>query len=88
MPTDNSKPLEKELAFFEIKKAELLQNYAGKFALIQGEEFIDAFDTAENAYNAGVEKFGKNPFLIKRITDEPEVYRNQALSLGLIHARI
>ena len=81
-------PLEKELALFEAKKAELLQNYSGKFALIHEDQFIDAFDTAENAYEAGVSKFGKSPFLIKKISQEPEVYRNQALALGLMNARI
>jgi hypothetical protein len=81
-------PLERELALFESKKAELLQNYAGKFALIHEDEFIGAFDTAENAYESGVAKFGKSPFLVRKISQEPEVYRNQALALGLINARI
>ena len=81
-------PLEKELALFESKKAELLQTHAGKFALIHEDQFVGAFDTPENAYEAGVEKFGKSPFLVKKITPDPEVYRNQALMLGLMNARI
>jgi hypothetical protein len=81
-------PLETELAFFEKAKDELLKNHTGKFALIRGEEFIGAFDTAENAYDAGVAKFGKESFLVKMIAQEPEVYRNQALVLGLMNARI
>ena len=43
---------------------------------------------AENAYGEGVRLFGRKPFLIKKVTDQPEVYRNQALSLGLINARL
>jgi hypothetical protein len=58
------------------------------FALIHGEEFLGAFDTPENAYDKGVEKFGKSPFLVRRISPEPEVYRNQAFMLGLMNARI
>lgn len=81
-------PLEKELALFEAKKAELLQTHQGKFALIHGDEFVDAFDSAENAYDVGVQKFGKEPFLVKKISPELEVYRNQALTLGLMNARI
>jgi hypothetical protein len=81
-------PLEKEIETFNKRKEELLKTYKDKFALIYGEEFIDCFDTAENAYEAGVQKFGKSPFLVKRISEEPEVYRNQALMLGLINARI
>lgn len=79
-------PLETELAAYDRMKAELLKSHSGKFALIHGEEFCGAFDTAENAYAEGVRRFGRDPFLIKRVTEHEEVYRNQALSLGLIHA--
>lgn len=81
-------PLEKELAKFEAMKEGLLKSYRDKFALFQGEEFVGAYDTAENAYEAGVQKFGKSLFLVKRISEEPEVYRNQAFVLGLMNARI
>ena len=80
-------PLEKELAFFAKMKPELLKNYKDKFALIRGEEFIGAFDSAENAYNDGVKRFGRETFLVKKISEQDEVYRNQALALGLVHAR-
>jgi hypothetical protein len=81
-------PLEIELGVFTRMKPELLASYQGKFVLIHGEEFVGAFDTAENAYAAGVGRFGQEPFLVKKVTVQEEVYRNQALSLGLIHARI
>jgi hypothetical protein len=81
-------PLEKELAVYEKTKADLLKTYEGKFVVIHGEEFCGAFDTAENAYGEGVKRFGREPFLVKKVSVKEEVYRNQALSLGLIHARI
>ncbi len=81
-------PLEKELALFDKLKPELLQNHEGKFVLIHGDEFLGAFDTAENAYADGVKRFGRASFLVKKVTAKEEVYRNKALSLGLIHARI
>jgi len=81
-------PLETELALFEKLKPELLKNHEGKFALIHGSDFIGAFDTAENAYADGVKRWGRDSFLVKKIAAKEEVYRNQALSLGLIHARI
>jgi hypothetical protein len=80
--------LETELETFNRMKEDLLKNHAGKFSLIYKDDFIGAFDTAENAYDAGVEKFGREPFLVKRISSEPEVYRNQAFVLGLMNARI
>lgn len=80
--------LEQELQHFEKIKAELLKNHAGKFALIKGNEFVGAFDTPDNAFKEGVNRFGKEIFLIKRISQEEEVYRNQALFLGLLNAHI
>ena len=80
--------LELELTTFEQMKAELLKNYNGKFALVKGEKFLGAFDSASNAYQEGVKQFGREVFLVKRISETEEVYRNQALSLGLMHARL
>ncbi len=80
--------LEKELKHFEDIKPELLKSHSGKFALIHGEELVGTFDSADNAYSEGVKRFGKDPFLVKRISETEEVYRNQALQLGLMHARI
>lgn len=80
--------LEKELATFARLKADLLKTHEGKFALIHAEEFLGAFDSAENAYADGVKRFGKEPFLVKKVAAQEEVYRNQALHLGLMHARM
>jgi hypothetical protein len=80
--------LEKELALYEKMKADLLKNHEGKFVLIRGDEFLGAFDSAENAYGEGVKRFGRESFLVKKVTTQEEVYRNQALNLGLINARI
>jgi len=80
--------LEKELATYEKMKADLLKTYEGKFALIHGENFLGAYDTAENAYTEGVKRFGQESFLVKQIAKQDAVYRNQALSVGLLHARI
>ena len=79
-------PLEKELVYFDKIKDELLQKYEGKFALIHGEEFVGAFDSPDNAYQEGIKRFGKEPFLVKRVSQQEEVYRNQALALGIMNA--
>jgi len=80
--------LDKELALFETMKPELLKNHEGKFVLMHGNDLCGTYDTAENAYGEGIKRFGLEPFLIKRIAEKEEVYQNQALSLGLINARI
>jgi hypothetical protein len=80
--------LEQELATFEKLKAELLRAHAGKFALIKGDQFIGSFDTPANADQEGINRFGRETFLVKRISEEEEIYRNQALYSGLMNARI
>lgn len=80
--------LDAELKYFESIKADLLKNHSGKFALIKGDKFISAFDNADNAYSEGIKLFGKEIFLVKRISEKEETYRNQAFSLGLINAHI
>ncbi|HCU25968.1 MAG TPA: hypothetical protein DF383_13200 [Deltaproteobacteria bacterium] len=79
-------PLEIELAYYESKKTDFLKSYEGKYLLIKGKEFIGSYDTAETAFNAGVEKFGAEAFLVRRITQEPEIVKIPALTLGLLHA--
>jgi hypothetical protein len=68
-------PLEMELEAFSRMKQQLLAAHAGKFALIHEAEFLGAFDTAENAYGEGVAKFGRGPFLVKRIQEQDERFR-------------
>lgn len=88
LPAGAEMPLEKEIATYEKLKPELLKTHEGKFVLIHADEFCGAYDTTENAYAEGVKRFGQEPFLIKKVSPQEEVYRNQALSLGLIHAGI
>jgi hypothetical protein len=80
--------LEAELETYSAMKADLLSAHKGKFALIHGDDFLGAFDAAEDAYAQGVSKFGRSPFLVKRIAEEDETHRNFAYASGLMHARI
>jgi len=84
MPTES--PLEKEYAFYQRSKAELLKQAKGKFALIKDEKLVGVFDTDSDAYNAGLLKFGNVPFLIVRITDEEERGTIPILEFGLLNA--
>jgi len=75
-----------ELAAFAAKKQELLGVCLGKFAAFKGNEFLGVFDSYQSAFNAGVEKLGNVPFLIKHVTPEEPEASVPALCLGLIHA--
>jgi len=85
---DNENTLKLELEFFEKIRAKLLETNEGQFALIKGEEFIEAFTTEEQAYIAGVQKYGVDSFLIKKIRKEDMVHSIPALHAGLFNAHI
>lgn len=78
--------LEKELDFFESKRAEWVQHHEGKYALVKEHELADFFDSAEAAYSAGIAKWGNVPFLIKRVLKNDPVEHAPALAYGLLNA--
>lgn len=78
--------LERELKFYESKKAEWLQRCPGLFVVIKGEELLGTFRTFDEAFEAGLEKWGNQPFLIKQVEETEPTVQHPALSVGLLHA--
>lgn len=69
-----------ELAVYEANLPELLGS-EGKFVLISGEEIAGAFATYGEALDAGYEKYGLKPFLVKQIrAAEPIHYFSRDLN--------
>ncbi len=80
-------PFELEQKYYDEHREELLQHHEGKIALIVKEQLVGVFDRQEDAYEAGIAKFGNVPLFIKRVQrDEPRV-SIPAMTLGLIGAR-
>ncbi|PWU10669.1 MAG: hypothetical protein C5B50_24995 [Verrucomicrobia bacterium] len=77
---------QKELEAFDRKKQELLSVCEGKFAVFKGSDFLGVFDTPQTAYEAGINKWGNVPFLIKPVVKEEKPHQIPALFLGLLHA--
>jgi len=78
--------LERELEYFSAHRAELLETYEGLYVLIKQDEFIGAFTTEKQAYEAGLERFGNQTFLIKQVLrQEDETAHYPALVLGVLH---
>ena len=50
--------LEREIAAFEARKAELEQHHKGKWVVFRGDELVDAFDSFENAARDASRRFG------------------------------
>lgn len=64
--------LDKELATYSANLPSLLK-HQGKFVLVKGDAVIDTFDTYGDALKRGYEKFGLEPFLVKRIMPTEQV---------------
>ncbi len=62
-----AEPLAQEIATYDREHERLEQEHAGKFVLIHGEEVISTYDTFEAAADEGLERFGDDPFLIRRV---------------------
>jgi len=64
--------LQKELEFFESKRAELLAKAKGEYALIRGNKLIGTFFCQKDAIRRGYEMYGNSPFLVKKIVEFEE----------------
>ena len=64
--------LEKELETYE-KLLPSLVSDQGKFALIQDSMLVGVYDSYNDALTIGYEKFGMQPFLVKKIMAIEEI---------------
>lgn len=78
-------PLQAELEYVQKHKSEYLKLYKGQFVLIKGEKLAGTFTTDAEAYEAGLEKFGNEPFLIKQVLDGDDTVSYPALTVGVLH---
>ncbi len=82
----SSMDFETELQYFEEHRSTWIEHYEGKFALVKGKDLQGVYDTAEAAYQAGVELWGNVSFLIKQILPEDPIEQVPALMYGLLNA--
>jgi hypothetical protein len=54
---------------FVRKLPELLSTHRGKFALMHDAKIVDFYDSAGDAYKAGVEQYGEGAFSVQEVTD-------------------
>lgn len=66
--------LETEINYFEQHRADLLNQYPGKFVLVKGNQCHGAFDTAENAYKVGALMFPGEAILIRQVLTEDPIF--------------
>lgn len=78
--------LDQELKIFEDNLPEWLESHSGKFTLIKGDELIGFYDTTDEALKEGAQRFGLQPFLIRRVSPEQEEISIPAMTIGVLNA--
>lgn len=80
--------LQKELNYFNEHRRKWLETYENQFALIKDENLIGTYTTEAEAYKAGLEKIGNQPFLIKQVVKEDKEISYPALALGVTNVHL
>ena len=73
-------PMAEEMATYAERLEDLIA-HDGQYVLIKGREVIGIFASLDEALDAGAEKFGSEPALIKQIVGTEAVYSSGALAL-------
>lgn len=71
MSQEHDQQIDKNYTAFIKKLPEILPEKAGKFALMHDGEIVEYFDTARDAYIAGMKLYNDGLFSIQEITDIP-----------------
>jgi hypothetical protein len=62
--------LEQELAVYDRQLPDLLKEHEGQYVLIHGETIDSFWQSEDDAYVAGCERFGIEPFLVMPVVRE------------------
>lgn len=63
----STKTLDENIKVFISMADELNEHYNNKYILIYDGQFIDSFDTFNNAAQVAVRRFGEGPYLIRQV---------------------
>ena len=63
--------IEKEIIAYDLMREELETNHKGEWVLVHDQELIGLFETFQKAAAVARRRFGRGPYLIKRIGEGP-----------------
>ena len=63
--------LSEEIAAYERMRNELETDYLGLWVVVHDEELIGTYDSFQTAAETAVERFGRGPYLIRRVGEPP-----------------
>ena len=72
-----------EIAYYESQKESLLNHHEGQFALLSGRQILGTYTTEAEAYEAGLNRVGNRPFLIRQMRSHDLPLQAPVLFVGL-----
>jgi hypothetical protein len=63
----------RELEYYEQHKPEYLKTFPGLYVLIKGDQMLGPFPSSEVALEAGLNRFGLTPFLVKQVLEHEPI---------------
>ena len=75
--------LETEIRYFNERRADLLREAAGQFALVKGDALIGVFESETAAIRHGYQTLGNVPFLVKQVTEADVPLSFTSFNLGV-----
>ena len=74
--------METDIKAYERTRERLEEEHLGRYVVFHDAKFADAFDTAEGAITAALERFAVAPYLIRRVGAPREMRLPASLALG------
>ncbi len=71
--------LSKEIAAYDRMRSYLETDYFGKWVVVHDEQLVGAYETFQDAAHTAMERFGRGPYLIRRVGAPPLTLPSSAL---------
>lgn len=83
--SSNLKSIEREQAAFDARLEEMIREHPAEFVLFEGEAPVAFFPTYDEAYQAGLTKFGvDSPFLVSEVKRRTPQTTSMAWEAGVM----
>ena len=63
--------IEKEIIAYDLMREEMEENHYGEWVLVHDQQLIGTYETFQDAAAVATKRFGRGPYLIKKIGEGP-----------------
>ena len=78
--------LEQNIEAYEAMRETLEKHHLHKFVVFHDAEFVDSFDTFDNAAREAVRRFGQGPYLIRQVGAPRRIAMPASVAFRPVHA--